>query len=254
MIRFDCHHSQRESYTSATAMDTSAFENGGTTAAATVVPFDGLHNNNSQRNGSILHQNQNHHQHRKDAEGMNGVSAATPTVQTKIDGTSSSSSSDINGHHHSCDDGPTKVTNINGSVHQVGGMTTIQSNGNRSDHTNVCGSIDDGVCRNDRMTCADHDELKPLASVTAPPTPTSGTTTPSTTSTSTPIGLTIASDRVTYTDDAIIAKYTYVLLFSFDSFCPVVLPVLNILFFNVHESVVFTHTFYSDSSFFETLM
>ena len=193
-------------------MDTSAFENGGATAAAaTVVPLDGLHSNNDQLDAEILLRHQNYqHQHRIDAEGMNGISTVTSTVQTKIDGTSSSSSPssniNVNGHHHSCDDGPANVKNINGSVHHVDGTATIQSNGNRNDHTNVYGSIDAGVGRNDRT---EHDELKSRASVAPPPTPTSGTTIPSTTST--PIGLTIASDRVTYTDDAIIAKYTYVL-------------------------------------------
>jgi hypothetical protein len=178
-------------------MDTHAFEHGIT--ADMTVPSHHCPNGNGV---AVVVVQQNDHHPMRDAEAMHDSIASTGVY-------ASNGIASCSNNNNSCEDACNKATvttSTNGdkvsndttTTHATNttSRSTIQMNGSRS----TSNHIDTGDIRNE-------DETKQLLHP-IPPVTTATSTVATTTSSQPSPSLMIASDRVTYTDDTIIANYT----------------------------------------------
>lgn len=200
-------------------MDAHAFENG-TTTVAMKVPND----HHSNCNGLPVSDHSNSKMDHVVTEAMNGsVSMKTTSVVNTSNGTLSINDND--NHQMNDMNSTTNGVVVDHNFNTVGTTapqpkTSHTSTPTRSTiETNGSSTITGNTCHiNGSKDIHDTSQiLPPLPSasmspppILRPPVPTTSTSPPSTG------GLTIASDRVTYTEDTIIANYTYVPLFGID--------------------------------------
>jgi hypothetical protein len=188
-------------------MDTNAYENG--TTAAMTVPT--VHHNNKS-NGLVAVQQQYEHKQKdpiqNDAEAMNGsTTVSIPVLPVIRNGSTKKESSSFNHPSSYTEATYIAATDTNGNHNTHGAtvgttLSTIQMNGTSTTTTSSIRNSSSSTCHTDSKDIGIDDTFK------LPPVTAAANTTPPPTTTLTAPSVTIASDRVTFTDDAIIANYT----------------------------------------------